>query len=209
MKLASVIGVVAVLGLLAALAAGATHSNVFGDVDCDGSVNAVDALKILCQNAGLPVTQTQPCPSIGSTPTASPTPAAPQQREDQITIFSDWNGQSEGGSFSEASYFSIVWSPVVALDTADYPADTSFRYEVTFGEFSTHALCLRLADFATEVQVTSSEICHDAGGPVRHRTGSLELPSGEHDYRIQARCPSAPCTYEHWNGARIIAEWTE
>jgi len=73
MKLASVIGVVAVLGLLDTKTAGATQSNVFGDVDCDGSVNAVDALKILRQNAGLPLTQTQPCPSIGSTPTASPT----------------------------------------------------------------------------------------------------------------------------------------
>lgn len=36
-----------------------------GDVDCDGSVNAVDALKILRHNAGLPVSQTQPCTAIG------------------------------------------------------------------------------------------------------------------------------------------------
>jgi len=42
---------------------------VWGDVDCDGAVNAVDALKLLRHVVGLPVSQTEPCPDIGSTVT--------------------------------------------------------------------------------------------------------------------------------------------
>jgi TolB protein len=37
-----------------------------GDMNCDGQVNAVDSLFILRQTAGLPVTQPQGCPEIGS-----------------------------------------------------------------------------------------------------------------------------------------------
>ena len=45
----------------------ACPSNVQGDVDCSGApVNAVDALKILRRIANLSVTQTEPCPDIGT-----------------------------------------------------------------------------------------------------------------------------------------------
>ncbi len=37
-----------------------------GDVDCSVSVNSVDALKILRHNAGLSVSQTEPCSDMGS-----------------------------------------------------------------------------------------------------------------------------------------------
>ncbi len=37
-----------------------------GDVDCDGDVDSVDALKVLRHVAGLGVTQTEPCPDIGA-----------------------------------------------------------------------------------------------------------------------------------------------
>ncbi len=37
----------------------------FGDVDCDGDVDAVDALKIMRHVAALPVSQNEPCPNIG------------------------------------------------------------------------------------------------------------------------------------------------
>lgn len=37
-----------------------------GDVDCNASVNSVDALKVLRSVAALPVSQTQPCPALGA-----------------------------------------------------------------------------------------------------------------------------------------------
>ncbi|MEE8369765.1 MAG: hypothetical protein V3S00_03230, partial [Dehalococcoidia bacterium] len=37
-----------------------------GDVDCDGDVDSIDALKIQRFIVGLSVTQTEPCPDIGS-----------------------------------------------------------------------------------------------------------------------------------------------
>jgi hypothetical protein len=42
------------------------QAGLSGDVDCSGGVNAVDALKLLRQVAGMPVAQTQPCPVIGA-----------------------------------------------------------------------------------------------------------------------------------------------
>ena len=39
---------------------------IFGDVDCDSDVDAVDALKVLRHVAGLAITQTEPCPDIGA-----------------------------------------------------------------------------------------------------------------------------------------------
>jgi len=37
-----------------------------GDVDCSGGVNSIDALKLLRHVAGLDVSQTEPCPDIGT-----------------------------------------------------------------------------------------------------------------------------------------------
>ncbi len=61
-------------GFAAAVGAGAETpaptlppgSTIFGDVDCDGDVDAVDSLKTLRFVAGLSVSQTEPCPDIGS-----------------------------------------------------------------------------------------------------------------------------------------------
>ena len=60
--------------------AAAADSSLFGDVDCDGDVDAVDGLLILRQVASLTVAQLDPCPDIGyplsviagSTPTTEP-----------------------------------------------------------------------------------------------------------------------------------------
>jgi hypothetical protein len=40
--------------------------NANGNVDCDGDLDAIDALKVLRYVAQLPVSQTQPCPLIGA-----------------------------------------------------------------------------------------------------------------------------------------------
>ncbi len=41
-------------------------ASIWGDVDCNGNVNAVDALKILRFIAGLSVSQNGDCPDIGT-----------------------------------------------------------------------------------------------------------------------------------------------
>jgi len=38
----------------------------FGDVDCNGQVNSVDALKVLRYGADLSYSQTEPCQNIGT-----------------------------------------------------------------------------------------------------------------------------------------------
>jgi hypothetical protein len=47
---------------------------LWGDVNCDGDVEAVDALKILRHVVRLAVSQEEPCPDIGSTVTVDGTP---------------------------------------------------------------------------------------------------------------------------------------
>jgi len=47
---------------------------LWGDVDCDGDVDAVDALKVLRHVVRLAVSQEVPCPDIGSTVTVDGTP---------------------------------------------------------------------------------------------------------------------------------------
>ena len=48
------------------IAVGQACPTAFGDVDCGGSVTSVDSLKVLRFNAGLSVSQTEPCVDIGS-----------------------------------------------------------------------------------------------------------------------------------------------
>lgn len=43
----------------------AGETPIFGDADCDGDVDATDALKVLQYIAGIPYTQTPPCTPIG------------------------------------------------------------------------------------------------------------------------------------------------
>lgn len=45
----------------------ATTTRIWGDVDCDGDVDSVDALKILRNVAGLEVSQADGCPALGET----------------------------------------------------------------------------------------------------------------------------------------------
>ncbi len=48
------------------LVPGVGTMRLFGDVDCDDDVDAVDALKVLRYVVGLPVSQVEPCPDIGA-----------------------------------------------------------------------------------------------------------------------------------------------
>lgn len=59
-------------GLAAALQVPVEAGGLHGDVDCNGSVNSVDALKILRYVAGLSVLQTEPCTDIGTAAFAAP-----------------------------------------------------------------------------------------------------------------------------------------
>lgn len=54
------------IGSIVNVAAPASAIAVFGDVDCDTDVDAVDALKILQFVAGLPFLQNEPCPDLGT-----------------------------------------------------------------------------------------------------------------------------------------------
>jgi hypothetical protein len=49
-----------------AIPAGGSVSILQGDIDCDGLVNPVDALKDLRYDAGLSIDQNEPCPDVGS-----------------------------------------------------------------------------------------------------------------------------------------------
>ena len=45
---------------------GTEVASIWGDVDCSGAVNVVDALDIVLYALALPVNQNEPCPDIGS-----------------------------------------------------------------------------------------------------------------------------------------------
>ena len=51
---------------------------IVGDVDCTGTVNAIDALKVLRNNAGLLVAQTEPCTDVGISTVANETSPVPR-----------------------------------------------------------------------------------------------------------------------------------
>jgi len=141
---------------------------------------------------------------------AGAAPPPPQAREDQITIFADRQAGGEGGSFPPDSYFSVVWSPLLALDPGDYPPNTSFRFETTFGVSAPYYdICLRLFDETASITVPNSEVCRGPAHELRLRSGAIQLVVAEHEYRVQARCVAVSCTFDQWTAARAIAEWTE
>lgn len=158
------------------------------------------------------------CPPKCPTPsaTASPTPAPPQQREDQITMFSQ---SANGPSTQVTSDFADVSGQfAAALDPADYPPATIFRFEVVAGSggnASSH--CIRLFDASANAPVSGSDQCITvSASPTisyhRLRSGPLALGSGEHEYKVQGKSESLffpDCCGIQVSAARIIAEWTE
>ncbi len=153
------------------------------------------------------------CPGPSSQ-CATPTPTpSPQQREDQITI-------GTTGAFTA----STVWQgpagffPIIALDPADYPADTAFSYEaiLVIGSDNTTG-CTRLYNLTTDLPVVGSDVCltsttvpTSAPGFLidRMRSGPFALALGENEYEVQGMCPQPACGVS-WHATRIIAEWTE
>ena len=156
-------------------------------------------------SSGGPASAVPKCPGPSSQ-CATPTPAPPQQREDQITIFSDTDQSGITGDWSSSNVF-----PIVALDRADYPADADFRFEALFLD-SDAGTCARLFDLAGDSPVSGSELCLDQATaffpPTRLRSGILALGVGEREYVAQTRCLT-PCLQGGLNAARIIVEWTE
>jgi hypothetical protein len=53
------------LGIAAIAAANPAGAGVFGDMDCDDDVDAIDALQILRYLAAMPVNLPQGCPELG------------------------------------------------------------------------------------------------------------------------------------------------
>jgi hypothetical protein len=91
---------------------GGVTSVLQGDINCDGVVNAQDALGDLRYVGGLEVQQTEPCPDVG-TLAAIPGPAGPQgeqglpgeQGPPGLTLFAHVNGDGvlEAGTAVSAS----------------------------------------------------------------------------------------------------------
>ena len=159
--------------------------------------------------SGRPASAIPQCPGPSSQ-CATPTPAPPQQREDQMMVLGT----------TRAFTASTVWQgpagffPIIALDPADYPADTAFSYEaiLVIGSDNTTG-CTRLYNLTTDLPVVGSDVCltsttSDPNLIDRMRSGPIALALGENEYGVQGMCPQPACAVS-WHATRIIAEWTE
>ncbi len=149
------------------------------------------------------------CP--GPSANCTPTPAPPQQREDQVVIFAQEGaiaGRPDFGPIEGSSSY------MIGFDPADYPSSSTFRFEATWTDTSPFIeTCVRLLERDTRTNIAESEVCHTAPleadfREVRIRSAPFTLPVGEHNYKIQGRCLPAPCN-STIGSARIIVEWTE
>jgi len=156
-----------------------------------------------------PASAVPQCPGPSSQ-CATPTPAPPQQREDQVVILA-----SEG--FIGGQVFGPVGGAgihVMAFDPADYPSGATFRFEATWAGSVFVQTCFRLLDRVARVNIAESEVCftriedHPFAGEVRIRSAPFTLPAGEHEYKIQGKCDVPGCNATV-GAARIIVEWTE
>ncbi len=158
--------------------------------------------------SGGPASAIPQCPGP-SAQCATPTPTPPQQREDQITITAA-RVDFVAGEFWQSPAASF--NAIVALDPADYPAGTEYRYESVLAiESADMTGCTRLYNLTTDLPVAGSEICLTVTTPPlteRLRSGPIALSSGENEYTIQSICLQPACGAS-WHATRIIAEWTE
>ncbi len=172
----------------------------------------------LAGGASGPASAVPQCPGPSSQ-CPTPTPAPPQQREDQITIFAH-GGVSSAPTVASETYTRLEGqrdSPpaFLALDPGDYPSAVFFRLDALFDAKPGISTCLRLFDVTANSPITDSEVCHGVASPptilLRERSGSFNLLAGEHEYSVQGKCiPGAnSCSGAGVLAIRIIAEWTE
>ncbi len=149
----------------------------------------------------------------------TPTPAPPQQREDQVVILAQ--GEVLNGPHIKADateYDSLDLAAILlALDPSEFLPSASFRFEAVWFAASGQISCFRLFDRTASAPMIGTEVCEAAleggGHEIRVRTAPISLSSGEHEYTIQGRCESlgaSPCGIGSViTAARIIVEWTE
>ena len=167
-------------------------------------------------SSGGPASAVPQCPGPSSQ-CPTPTPAPPQQREDQVVLFS--HGHQDGPGMSEsAGYLPLNNQDVLlALAAGDYPTGATFRFDASWRAASWATSCLRLFDETADTPVNGAEVCHtipvDSGiEPVRVRSALFALPAEEHEYSIQGRCNTlgtSDCPTTNVTDARVIVEWTE
>jgi len=120
---------------------------LWGDVNCDRSVSAVDALQVLRQVVGLPVSQQEPCPDIGAAVTV--------QGLEGTWLWGDVDGD---GDLDAVDALAILrW--VVGLDVASWPPAPALGAEVQVEAVAPLQLLLRargsLPSLALEVELTN------------------------------------------------------
>ena len=130
-----------------------------------------------------------------------------EQREDQITIFSQQGGGS--GQLYGGGWAYFPHTPLIAFDPDDYPVNSAFRFEMY--QDGDYRNCMRLwnqTDYAAGgnlAPVAGSEVC----GSGRVRSDPFQMPEGEHEYGLEFSCGLSACFAFEFKAARIIVEWTE
>ena len=140
----------------------------------------------------------------------TPTPEPPQQREDQITI---WSRPDTAGGTVESAEFERISPNEIALDSAEYPPASTFSLEVVIGDGLNSTNCVRLYDLTINEPVPGSDLWI-ARGPSgvsdRFRSNPFSLQAGEHDYTLQGMRTNVGASVNlKAFAARIIVEWTE
>ena len=156
-------------------------------------------------SSGGPASAAPQCPGPSS---QCPTPP-PQQREDQIVIFTAASESLAGGAGLD---FELLGDEHISvqLDSADYPADNTFRLEVSIDLLANSTSCFRLLDKTASSPVSASEFCISSGTTdlsASYRSSVFGLSSEPREYGIEEHGTQGFLATVR--AARIIAEWTE
>lgn len=121
----SMVTIVVVVGALAAVSiTSATGSVVSGDVNCSGSVDPIDSLLILKQDAGLHVDLPPGCSAIGSEIGPPPGPTPPAGYHVSFPVFytdpNTFDGVVTSVTFANSIPSNGIFDPVVAPAGAQF-----------------------------------------------------------------------------------------